>query len=360
MAGQVTVLKVERRNWKMVRSSSLIAVTALVTALSAVPAARAGSASDEVVATVGDRQITEAELNKQIAGQIAMMQNKFYDMKKKAIEGIADDYLAEQEAKKLNISKEAYIKQEIDDKAPPPSEAEVKKFYDDRKAQIHRPYDEIKDQIASFLRKQALTKRRQEVFSKLESQAGLKILLQPPRLHVAADGSAVTGPKDAPVTIVEFSDFQCPFCRRAEDSLTAVRKEYGNKLRTVYRDYPLPIHDHALKAAQAARCAEEQGKFWPYHDALFADQTKLDDAGLKATAAKLKLKTKQFDSCLDSGKYADAVKKDSDYGSSLGVHGTPAFFINGRFLDGAQPPQAFEEVINDELARQGQKQASSQ
>ena len=359
MAGQVTVLSVGRRIWKLGTSSLLIAVMASVAALSASPAARAASGSDQVVATIGDRQITEAELNKQIAGQMAMMQNKFYEMKKKAIEQIADDYLAEQEAKKLNISKEAYIKQEIDDKAPPPSEAEVKKFYDDRKEQIHRPYDEIKDQISNFLRRQTLAKRRQEIFGKLESQAGLKILLQPPRLQVATGGSAATGPKGAPVTIVEFSDFQCPYCRRAEDSLTAVRKEYGNKVRTIYRDYPLPIHDHALKAAEAARCAEEQGKFWPYHDALFADQTKLDDAGLKATAAKLKLKTKQFDSCLDSGKYADAVKKDQAYGASLGVHGTPAFFINGRFLDGAQPAQAFEEVINDELAREGQKQASS-
>ena len=359
MAGQVTVSKVGRRNWKTLKSSLLIAVMALVTALSASPAARAASGSDQVVATVGDRQISEAELNDKIAGQVAMMQNKLYEMKKKAIEAIADDYLAEQEAKKANISKEAYLKREIDDKAPPPSEAELKKFYEDRKAQIHKPYDEIKAQIAAFLTKQAVGKRRQELFSKLQSQAGLKIMLEPPRLQVAADGSATTGPKAAPVTIIEFSDFQCPYCRRAEDSLTAVRKEYGNKLRTVYRDYPLPIHEHAMKAAEAGRCAEEQKKFWPFHDAMFADQSKLDDSSLKATAATLGLNTKQFNDCLDQDKYADAIKKDAAYGASLGVHGTPAFFINGRFLDGAQPPQAFEEVINDELARQGQKQASS-
>ncbi|HTY53792.1 MAG TPA: thioredoxin domain-containing protein, partial [Candidatus Binataceae bacterium] len=212
----------------------------------------------------------------------------------------------------------------------------------------------------AFLERQAVAKQRQEVFSKLESQSGLKIMLEPPRVQVATDGTAVTGPKDAPVTIVEFSDFQCPYCKRAEASLTEVRKEYGDKVRTVYRDYPLPIHDHAMKAAEAARCAEEQGKFWPYHDELFSDQSKEDDAGLKATAAKIGLNTKQFDDCLDKDKYAEQIKKDEAYGSTLGVHGTPAFFINGRFLDGAQPPQAFEEVINEELARQGvQKQASS-
>ena len=188
MAGQVTVSKVGRRNWKTLKSSLLIAVMALVTALSASPAARAASGSDQVVATVGDRQISEAELNDKIAGQVAMMQNKLYEMKKKAIEAIADDYLAEQEAKKANISKEAYLKREIDDKAPPPSEAELKKFYEDRKAQIHKPYDEIKAQIAAFLTKQAVGKRRQELFSKLQSQAGLKIMLEPPRLQVAADG----------------------------------------------------------------------------------------------------------------------------------------------------------------------------
>jgi len=359
MAGQVTVSKIARRNG-MAKSWLLVAATGLVAAFSAVPAARAAAGGDQVVATVGDKQITEAELNERIAGQMAMMQNKVYDMKKKAIEAIADDYLAEQAAKKDGISKDAYIKREIDDKAPPPSEAEVKKFYEDRKAQIHKPYDEIKDQIAAFLTKQAVTKRRQEVFSKLQSEAGLKIMLEPPRIQVASDGSATTGPKDAPVVIIEFSDFQCPYCRRAESSLTEVRKEYGNKVRTVYRDYPLPIHDHAMKAAEAARCAEEQGKFWPFHDELFNDQSKLDDAGLKASAAKIGLNTKQFDDCLDHDKYADQIKKDEAYGASVGVHGTPAFFINGRFLDGAQPPQAFEEVINDELTRQGQqKQASS-
>ncbi|MGD0074970.1 MAG: thioredoxin domain-containing protein [Candidatus Binataceae bacterium] len=360
MVGQVTVSKAEHLSWKKAKTSSLIAVMALVTALGASLASRAEAGDQTVVATVGHRKITEAELNKEIAPQLASIQNKIYELKKKGIQSIADDYLAEQEAKKLGISKEDYVKREIDDKAPAPSEEEVKKFYDDRKGQIHQPYDKIKDQISAFLRRQTLTKRRQEVYGKLEKDAGFKMLLPPPRVRVAADGSAATGPKNAPVTIVEFSDFQCPFCKRAEDSLTAVRKEYGDKVRTVYRDYPLPIHDHALKAAEAARCAEAQGKFWQYHDALFADQTKLDDAGLKATAAKLGLNTQQFNDCLDHDKFADAVKSDEEYGASLGVHGTPAFFINGRFLDGAQPPQAFEDVINDELSRHGHQQASAE
>jgi protein-disulfide isomerase len=359
MAGQFTVSGVARRNWKIGKSSMLVAAMALMAAVASGPVARAATGGDQVVATIGDKQITEAELNEKIAGQMAMMQNKIYDLKKKAIQSIADDYLAEQAAKKEGITKEAYLKREIDDKAPPPSEAEIKKFYEDRKAQIHKPYDEIKDQIAAFLARQSTAKRRQEVFSKLESQAGMKMMLEPPRLQVASDGTATTGPKDASVVIVEFSDFQCPYCKRAESSMSEVRKEYGDKIRTVYRDYPLPIHDHAMKAAEAARCAEEQGKFWPYHDELFNDQTKLDDAGLKASAAKIGLNTKQFDECLDKDKYADQIKKDSEYGTTVGVHGTPAFFINGRFLDGAQPPQAFEEVINDELARQGQKQVSS-
>ena len=356
MAEQDSLRNAERRNWKMTKPSLLIAAMGLVTALGVSPAARAGSGGDQVVASVGSQQFTQAELNDRIAGQLAMMQNKIYDMKKKAIEAMVDDYLAEQEAKKANISKDEYLKREIDDKAPGPSEAEMKKFYDDRKAQIHKPYDEIKPQIESFLRKQVVSKRREELFSKLESQAGgMKIFIEPPRIQVAADGSNATGPKSAPVTIVEFSDFQCPYCRRAEESLVAVRKEYGDKIRTIYRDYPLPIHEHAMKAAEAGRCAEEQGKFWPFHDAMFADQSKLDDSGLKATAAKLGLDTKKFNDCLDHDKYADAIKQDQVYGTQLGVHGTPAFFINGRFLDGAQPPHAFEDVINDELQRQGQQ-----
>jgi protein-disulfide isomerase len=153
------------------------------------------------------------------------------------------------------------------------------------------------------------------------------------------------------VTIVEFSDFQCPYCRAAEPILKQVRDKYGDRIKLVYMDYPLPMHPHALDAATAARCAGAQDKFWQFHDAMFADQTKLDPASLKSTATKAGLDRKQFDACFDSKQMVHAVQADQAEGSGLGVNGTPTFFINGREVVGAESVQSFSDIIDDELAR---------
>ncbi len=323
--------------------SSLAALAALVTILGSGGLARAESGGSQVVATIGDRQITEAELNAKIAGQLASIQNQIYQVKKRGIDAIADDYVIEKAARKANLSKDEYLKREIEDKIPAPTDAEIQKVYDDNKARISVPLEKVKPQIVNFIQKQKTAQKRQELLAKLHAEDTLKVMLEPPRFQVSATGKAAVGPKNAPVTIVEFSDFQCPFCRKVEDTLSEVRKKFADKVRLVYRDFPLPMHKNAPKAAEAARCAEEQGKFWPYHDILFANQTKLDVASLKANAATLKLNTKKFDECLDQDKYAEAIKKDTDEGTAVGVRGTPAFFINGRFLDGAQSAQNFEE-----------------
>lgn len=183
-------------------------------------------------------------------------------------------------------------------------------------------------------------------------------MLTAPRIDVKTAGHPELGAKDAPITIVEFSDFQCPFCGRAEPTLKQVREKYGDKVRVIYMDFPLGIHDHALDAASAGRCAGEQGKFWQFHDAMFADQTKLTPADLKANAKKLGLDTAKFNDCLDKGKYKAEIESDLAQGKDLGIDGTPAFFINGRPLTGAQPFEKFQSTIDEELAG-GSKQASA-
>jgi protein-disulfide isomerase len=183
-------------------------------------------------------------------------------------------------------------------------------------------------------------------------------MLTAPRIEVKSAGHPEVGAKDAPVTIVEFSDFQCPFCGRAEPTLRQVRAKYGDKVRLVYMDFPLGIHEHAIDAASAGRCAEEQGKFWQFHDAMFADQSKLKPDDLKADAKKLGLDTAKFNDCFDKGKYKSGIESDMAQGRDLGVDGTPAFFINGRPMTGAQPFEKFQSTIDEELAS-GQKQASA-
>ena len=177
---------------------------------------------------------------------------------------------------------------------------------------------------------------------------------------IPVGNAPVRGLGSAPVTLVEFSYFQCPFCKATQGTLKQLHDKYGDKIRVVHMDFPLPFHSHSLDAAKAARCANDQGKFWPFHDALFADQSKLAPADLKATAKTLGMNSTKFDTCFDSAKYDTQIKADQAAGEKVGVDGTPAFFIDGRPLTGAQPAPKFEELIDDELANGGNnKQASA-
>jgi len=171
---------------------------------------------------------------------------------------------------------------------------------------------------------------------------------------ISADDDPSVGPANAPVTIIEFSDYQCPFCKRVEPAIRQVLDTYKDKVRLVYRDFPLSFHQNAQKAAEASECADEQGKFWEYHDLLFERQAEWSSEGndkLKEYASSLGLDAKKFNECLDSGKYASEVQKDLNDGQSYGVAGTPAFFINGIEVSGAQPFSSFQQVIDTELSK---------
>jgi protein-disulfide isomerase len=159
----------------------------------------------------------------------------------------------------------------------------------------------------------------------------------------------VRGPKDAPITIVMWSDFQCPFCSRVEPTLTKVLDDYKGKVRIAWKDLPLPFHQNAMPAANAARAAGEQGKFWEMHDKLFANQANLDRPSLEKYASELGLNMGRFKAALDSEKFKKEIQADSDQGGKIGAHGTPAFFINGKFLSGAQPYESFKAKIDAEL-----------
>lgn len=171
-------------------------------------------------------------------------------------------------------------------------------------------------------------------------------------VEVSIDDDPIKGKKDAKVTIIEFSEFQCPFCKRYYDeTYNQIIKEYVDtgKAKYVFRDFPLSFHQFAQKASEASECAHEQDKFWEYHDKLFENQQALDISNLKKYAKGLKLDEDKFNDCLDSGKYEDEVKKDMQDGISYGVQGTPAFFINGKLISGAQPYENFKVIIDEEL-----------
>jgi protein-disulfide isomerase len=190
----------------------------------------------------------------------------------------------------------------------------------------------------------------------LRHQAEVSIYLSPPKLDIGYDPGRVRGTPDAPITIVEFSDFQCPFCRSAYPIVKELLSKYQGRIKLAYRDFPLEqIHSQAELAAEAAWCAREQGKFWEYHDLLFTNPEKLAPAGLTEHARTLQLDEKLFTTCLSNGKFRANVEGDLQAGTQAGVTGTPAFFINGILLTGAQPISVFEKAIDGELVRVGRQ-----
>ncbi len=197
------------------------------------------------------------------------------------------------------------------------------------------------------------TADRDSAYAEVFEQIGKSFRFIPPaRAEVEIEGHPMKGSPDAPVTIVEFSEFQCPFCARyTQETFPLIDETYiqTGKVKYVFRHFPLSFHENAQKAAEASACAEEQGMFWEYHDVLFANQDALDVASLKRYAEELGLDTAKFNACLDSGAMADKVQKDASDAASLGVSGTPAFFINGIALTGAQPFSAFQSLIEEEL-----------
>jgi len=203
-----------------------------------------------------------------------------------------------------------------------------------------------------MFKNQKIADAQHDYLKTLRKKYGVKTMLEPPRVDIAVDDDAAKGPAKAPVTIVEFSDYQCPYCSRAEATVTEVLKKYGDKVRLVYRDYPLQFHQNANIAAQASECAKEQGKFWEMHGAMFANQSKLTQPELVETAGGITgIDKEKFKSCLDSGKYKDEVQKDFEAGVKYGVTGTPTFFINGIPIVGARDVNSFAEIIDAELER---------
>ncbi|HZI09978.1 MAG TPA: DsbA family protein, partial [Myxococcus sp.] len=254
-------------------------------------------------------------------------------------------------------TQDQYLKAEIDDKVQAPPEARIKEVFEGAKGQLPpgSSYEQMKPQIVDFLTQQPKQERAQALFAELRKNANVQITLpEPPRPPAERKMVNATGPskgaaEGAPITIVEFSDFQCPFCSRANASVDQVMKEYSGKVRLVFRHFPLDFHKEAQKASEASLCAHDQGKFWEMHDLLFANQQQLGVADLKKHATTLKLDTAKFNKCLDSGEKAQIVKDDMAEGQKAGVSGTPAFFINGILLSGAQPFEEFKSVIDEEL-----------
>jgi protein-disulfide isomerase len=307
-------------------------------------------APDRPVAVVDGKAITAAELDEMVGSKLFNIRQQEYQLRRQALDEAITKRLLEQEAAARKISTDELSRIEIEGKAAPVTEAEKKDFYEKNKPRFgQKPEAEALQQIEAGLRQQKQRERRATFVKELRDKAGVKVMLEPPRVTVAAGDNPAKGPANAPVTLIEFSDFQCPYCARVTPTLKRLQEAYPDKLRIVFRDLPLAMHKNAQIAAEAAACANEQGKFWEMHDRLFANQAKLEAADLKQHAVDLALDATAFNKCFDAGKYKANIKRDAEEAGRLGLSGTPAFFINGRLLVGAQPYESFVQVIDEEL-----------
>jgi protein-disulfide isomerase len=311
-------------------------------------------------ARVGDEVIMLQEVEQAVRPQLAKLEEQRYEILDRKLDQLIGDRLLAQEAKRRNVSVEQLLKTEVDAKAPEVPDSDVTAFINQNRARLPKMDEkERRLKVSDHLRSQKVNEQRQSYIQALRGQAKVTVLLEEPtsaRHQVSSDRGFVRGAKDAPVTIVEFSDFQCPFCKTANTTVKQILDKYPGKVRLVFRDYPLAsLHPQAPKAHEAARCAADQEKFWEYHDMLFDRSPRMTPANLKQYAQDLKLEATAFAQCLDSGKYAAEVGKDFQEGADLGLTGTPSFFINGRQLVGAQPLATFQKIVDGELAKQSAK-----
>jgi protein-disulfide isomerase len=313
----------------------------------------APAAGSAVAARIGDTTITLEEIDQRAASNLMKVRQQEYEVRQQALDAMINDDLLDREAKAKGITKEKLIETEIASKAPDATQAEIDAYYEQNKARMGgQTKEQIAPQIGAMLKSQKSGAIQAEYMKTLRQKYGVKVMLEPPRVQIAVDDDpARGGPVGAPITIVEFSDYQCPFCSRAEVVVDDVLKKYGDKIRLVYRDYPLSFHPNAETAAMGAECAEEQGKYWEMNKAMFANQSKLAAADLVETAGGVGMDKDKFKACLDSGKYRPEVQKDFQDGQKAGVTGTPTFFINGIMIVGARGVDSFSEIIDRELAR---------
>ena len=316
-------------------------------------------ATDEPLASVDGVAITSEEVGKDITGELSKLEEQIYDLKRRKLDALIDEKLLTKEAAKRGVSMPALLDAEVTSKTGLITEEEVEKFYQANKGKIQVEESEAREKIRASLQSRKLAQQRQEFLSALRAQANIVVHLKPPpvtRIEIGGAAVASKGSANAPVTIVEFTDFHCPFCKRALATLSQIESRYADKIKIVFRDFPIDqLHPAARKAHEAARCANAQGTFWAYHDKLFATAPQASVENLKTYAKELRLDSNAFDQCLATDKYRSAVQKDIDEGKRAGVTGTPAFFINGRMISGAQPLDAFARIIDDELARRMEK-----
>jgi protein-disulfide isomerase len=328
-------------------------------ATTAVQAPAPDTQSSDVLAVVGGEEVTLEDLREIVGEQLSQMDFQYRSQRHQIIDNAmrryVRDQLIEAEAAERGVTVDELMSEIVGDQAQV-TEDQVRTWYLQNQARLQgRTFESIAAQIRQLLENQQRDAAIEEFTDEIADKHGATYLLEPFRVDLDITGAPVTGPEDAPVTLVEFSDFECPYCESFVPTLERVQQEYGDQVKVVFMHFPLrQIHPNAQKSAEASMCAFDQGKFWEAHDMYFAEQESLAVDDLKEKAERLDLDAATFAECLDSGKYTEYIDEDVATGIAVGVDGTPAIFVNGRPLPGgAVPFEMVAELIDDELERLG-------
>ncbi len=335
----------------------VVAAFTLAAALAAPSGAATAQEGGAAVARIGDQVVTAAELEdawrrNDASSRLRMLQ-ELYETRRRALQIVIGEKLVEREAAARGMTRDELLAVELPRRTPDVTNAEIDLIYERNRDRFEgRSLEQMRPEIRAIVERQRPLQALHAYMNELRALArDVEVLLDPPRhaIETLAE-DPVRGRDDAPIELVEFSDFDCPYCRRATETVDRLMEQFAGQIRFVYKDYPLPSHPDAFKAAEAGNCAHEQGRFWELHDTMFASQGSLGVEELKGYAADLGLDTDAFDECLDSGRHAAAVNRDVRIGMSYGVSSTPTLFLNGRAVLGAAPYETFVEIIREELA----------
>ena len=311
------------------------------------------------VATWSGGTISSADLDDTIRTNLIKLEADFvtgqHEARQQGLDALIGEKVLEAEAAKRGVEGvEALLKVEVNDKVVEPTEDEVKAFYSVMARRMGgRPLEEVRPSIINEIKRRAFGERFQAFMTEMHTAYSVNLSLPAPdmpRIPVSADDDPFIGPEDAPVTIIQFAEFQCPYCGRAKEVVDQLMEKYPGKIKMVHRDFPLSFHDRAIPAAVAANCAGEQDKYWPMYDLLMANQRALTEDDLTGYATKIEIDLDKWNTCRKDPAQEAEVQADFEAGSEAGVQGTPAFFVNGIFLNGAVPLEKFTAIIDKELA----------
>lgn len=304
------------------------------------------------LARIDGVDITRAEVEAQVAGPLRNLEQQKFDLLQTALAQVIEDRLLELEADRLDTTAQALV---AEAGAAEVSQAEVDAWYEENKARVRRPKEQVEEQVRNFLAQQKTLESRRQVVDGLESRYAVERLLEPYRIEVGEPSGPLRGNPNAAVTVTVFSDFQCPFCQRLVPALDELEKTFGNDIAISFRHFPLDsIHPDARRASEAVACADRQDGFWKLHDAIFEDNSDLSASALVTKARQVGLDGDRFEACLSSGQGAEAVVADVAAGQKAGVTGTPAIFVNGRpvaLRNGRPTAEQIADVVKIERKR---------